>query len=234
MIHSLASPVPWSPYNNYSDLSWIGSRSILLHCLACRPPCYNKKRARESGFLPSLLLAGASNWSWGRWRRLSPGMADPTPERWPGGSVESAAALTPARGLMAWWEAADQPSSAALGREGGRDCCCVLAEEAAWRGVYRRERGRGPSRLLGSGGGKIKKKKSRLPLQLLQKSIFLLWTYLSTFKTVHFTSLPGSNRFSLSVGLLMRKKVDSMGLWAWIWGCSIQTRKLMVFKNRTS
>jgi hypothetical protein len=61
-----------------------------------------------------------------------------------GGSVESAATPTPARPLMAWWEAADQPGSAALGRMGGRDCYCVPAEGGVvWRGVgFRRERGR--------------------------------------------------------------------------------------------
>jgi len=34
-----------------------------------------------------------------------------------------------------------------------------------------------------------------------------------------------------TMGLLMGKKLDPMGLWAWVWECSIQTRKPMGFVN---
>ena len=130
--------MPWSPFNNYTDLPWIGSRrrSILLHCLACQPPCHNKKRARESEFLPSL-LARWSNWSWGRWQRLSPGMAEPTTESRNGGLEARWSRPQHWHQREGWWP--DGKWSTGLGgarqdcRKEGRDCCCVLAEGGvAW------------------------------------------------------------------------------------------------------
>lgn len=115
---SLASPVPWSPYNNYSDLS---RPCGIAWPAACLPPCYNK-RARETGFLPSLIAR----------RKLRQN-----------GGLEACRSRPQHRHQReVWWEAADQPRSAALGRRnrGREGSLCALTEGGRGRGLGNWER----------------------------------------------------------------------------------------------